>query len=88
MRPRLGVHFNPNHDNRGEFSSGSGGYDPRPTHSSEWVHEGDRVVMSQSGLGGVAVRVVAVRSTPHVVVRWDNGHTGRVLITQLRRERS
>lgn len=60
--------------------------DTLPTPSSEWVVAGDRCRQPFSGWTGTVLKVVPVQSCPHVVVRWDNnGHTGRVLITTVRK---
>jgi hypothetical protein len=57
-----------------------------PTKEAEWVKVGDRVT---SGLlEGVALRIIKGVTIPVVKVKWDNGYTGRMIITNLRKVKS
>ena len=56
-----------------------------PTHSSDWVDKGDACV-SSGGMRGRVLRIIDHASLPVAEVLWENGHQGRISITQLRRE--
>lgn len=53
-----------------------------PTPKAEWVKAGDRCA-SPAGMKGEVLRVKDTGSVPYAVVKWENGHTGRMTITLL-----
>lgn len=55
-----------------------------PTPRKEWVKAGDECE-SPTGARGKVLRVLAFLSGPLAQVQWENGHVGRVTITQLRK---
>jgi preprotein translocase subunit YajC len=55
-----------------------------PTKRAEWAKQGDTVV-SIGGMRGEVLRVIE-RQLPVAVVRWENGHQGRISITNIQRE--
>jgi hypothetical protein len=60
-----------------------------PTPQRDWVVAGDECV-SPAGMRGVVLNVTAPkgRLLPSVTVRWENGHTGRLTITNVRKVQS
>jgi hypothetical protein len=58
-----------------------------PTPQRDWVKVGDSCV-SPAGMRGKVLRVSAPQTgLPSATVQWENGHTGRLTITNLRRAR-
>jgi len=59
---------------------------PYPTRRSEFAKAGDSVMSVIGGMRGEVVRVITTAgSIPYALVKWENGHTGRVTITSIAR---
>jgi hypothetical protein len=55
-----------------------------PTPRRDWVVVGDRCI-SAGSMEGVVLARTGNGTPPTVLVKWSNGHEGRITITQVRK---